>query len=129
MRSCARHEKTRDEARMLVHAGNALGAIAVAARGQCAGKEFACNQRELHLRNEEPGDKTPLEWLLDKPMAGDGAFFSRPDAVTAVGAVGDRVRTNRHRVRPYQCHGCELKQTHALIAVDSRRRKPISERG
>ena len=64
-------------------------AVALAARVKRAGKEFVGDQRELYLVEEEPGEETPYERLLGDAMAGDGALFTREDAVEAAWAVVD----------------------------------------
>jgi glucose-6-phosphate 1-dehydrogenase len=129
MKSCARHEKTRVKTRMLVHADNTLGAMIVAARVQRAGKEFAGDPRKRRLLDEGAGRQASLEWLLGTATAGEGAFLPRKDAATAVRALVGRGRASCQRARLYQCNSCEPKQAHALIAADSSRRKPISDRG
>src|SRR5665647_451061 len=69
------------------HPGLPLGA----ARVKRAGKEFVGDQRELYLLDEQPGKETPYERLLSDAMAGDGALFTREDAVEAAWAVVDPV--------------------------------------
>ena len=66
-------------------------AVALAARVKRAGKEFVGDQRELYLVEEQPGEETPYERLLGDAMAGDGALFTREDAVEAAWAVVDPV--------------------------------------
>ncbi len=114
---------------MLAHADNTLDAIAVAARVQRAGKEFAGDPRKRQLLDEGAGGKASLECLLGIATAGDGAFFPSTDAATAVRALVGRGRTSCQWARLYQSHSCKPKQAHALTAADSSRRKPISDRG
>ena len=66
-------------------------AIALAARVKRAGKEFVGDQRELYLVEEQPGEESPYERLLGDAMAGDGALFTREDAVEAAWAVVEPV--------------------------------------
>ena len=66
-------------------------AIALAARVKRAGKDFVGDQRELYLVEEQPGEESPYERLLGDAMAGDGALFTREDAVEAAWAVVDPV--------------------------------------
>ena len=66
-------------------------AVALAARVKRDGKEFVGDQRELCLVDHQPGEETPYERLLTDAMAGDGALFTREDAVEAAWAVVDRV--------------------------------------
>jgi glucose-6-phosphate 1-dehydrogenase len=93
-------------------------AVALAARVKLPGKEFVGKQRELYLVEEQPGEETPYERLLGDAMAGDGALFTREDAVEAAWAVVDPVLKNHHRVRPYKRKSWGPKQADALIALD-----------
>ena len=93
-------------------------AVALAARVKLPGKEFVGDQRELYLSEEEPGEEPPYERLLGDAMAGDGALFTREDAVEAAWAVVDPVLKNHHRVRPYKRGSWGPKQADALIASD-----------
>jgi len=94
-------------------------AIALAARVKRAGKEFVGDQRELYLSDEQPGEEAPYERLLGAAMAGDGALFTREDAVEAAWAIVDPVLVNHRPVRPYGRHGWGPKEADALIAADS----------
>ena len=91
-------------------------AIALAARVKVAGKEYVGEQRELYLFEEQPGEEAPYERLLTDAMAGDGALFTREDAVEAAWAVVDPVLKNHHRVRPYKRRGWGPKEADAIIA-------------
>jgi glucose-6-phosphate 1-dehydrogenase len=93
-------------------------AIALAARIKRAGKEFIGDQRELFLVEEEPGEESPYERLLSDAMAGDGALFTREDAVEAAWVVVDPVLKKPRRVRPYRRHSWGPKEADALIASD-----------
>jgi len=93
-------------------------AIALAARVKRAGKEFVGIQRELYLVEEQPGEESPYERLLGDAMAGDGALFTREDAVEAAWAVVDPVLKKHHRVRPYKRHTWGPKEADAIIASD-----------
>jgi len=66
-------------------------AVALAARVNRAGKEFIGDQREFYLVEEQPGEETPYERLLGDAIAGDGALFTREDAVEAAWAVVEPV--------------------------------------
>lgn len=77
-------------------------AIGLAARVKLAGKEFVGVQRELYLLEEQPGEETPYERLLGDAMAGDGALFTREDAVEAAWAVVEPVLKHHHHTRPYK---------------------------
>jgi len=93
-------------------------AIALAARVKRAGKEFVGDQRELYLLDEQPGEETAYTRLLGDAMAGDGALFSREDAVEAAWAVVDPVLKTHPPVRPYERQGWGPREADALIASD-----------
>jgi len=93
-------------------------AVALAARVKLAGKDFVGEQRELYLSEERPGGETPYERLLGDAMAGDGALFTREDAIEAAWAVVDPVLKTHHRVRPYKRHTWGPKEADAIIAAD-----------
>lgn len=93
-------------------------AVALAARVKRAGKEFVGDQRELYLCEEQPGEETPYERLLGDTMAGDGALFTREDAVEAAWAVVDPVLTNHHRARSYKPGSWGPEAADQLIARD-----------
>ncbi len=99
-------------------------AIALAARVKRAGKEFVGKQQELYLSEQQPGEETPYELLLGDAMAGDGALFTREDAVEAAWAVVDSVLKHHHRVRPYKRHSWGPKEADALIASTGRWHNP-----
>jgi glucose-6-phosphate 1-dehydrogenase len=93
-------------------------AIALAARVKLAGQEFVGEQQELYLSEERTGDETPYERLLGDAMAGDGALFTREDAIEAAWVVVDRVLKTHHRVRPYKRFSWGPKAADALIAAN-----------
>ncbi|MGD0950552.1 MAG: glucose-6-phosphate dehydrogenase [Candidatus Binatia bacterium] len=93
-------------------------AVALAARVKRAGKEFVGDQRELYLAEEQPGEEAPYERLLGDAMAGDGALFTREDAVEAAWAVVDPVLKTHHRARPYKRRSWGPKEADAIIASD-----------
>ena len=93
-------------------------AIALAARVKAAGKEFVGEQRELYLFEEQVGEEAPYERLLTDAMAGDGALFTREDAVEAAWAVVEPVLKTHHRARPYKRRTWGPKQADAIIASD-----------
>ena len=99
-------------------------AVALAARVKLAGKEFVGEQRELYLLEEQPGEEAPYERLLGDAMAGNGALFTREDAVEAAWAVVDPVLNNHPRVVSYRRHGWGPKEADALIAADGRWHNP-----
>ena len=93
-------------------------AIALAARVKLAGKEFIGDQRELYLFEEQDGEESPYERLLGDAMSGDGALFTREDAVEAAWAVVDPVLKTHHRARPYKRHSWGPKEADAIITAD-----------
>jgi len=99
-------------------------AIALAARVKRAGKEFVGHQRELYLFEEQPNEEPPYERLLSDAMVGDGALFTREDAVEVAWAVVDPVLKTHHRARPYKRRGWGPKEADALIASDGRWHNP-----
>jgi glucose-6-phosphate 1-dehydrogenase len=102
-------------------------AVALAARVKLAGKYFVGVQRELYLLEERPDEATPYERLLSDAMAGNGALFTREDAVEAAWEVVNPALRNHHRVRPYKRHTWGPKEADALIAADSSWHNPSSK--
>ncbi len=101
-------------------------ALALAARVKLAGQEFIGEQRELFLSEEQPGIETPYERLLGDAMHGDGALFTREDAIEAAWAVVDRVLKTHHPVRPYKRGTWGPKDANALIAGDGCWHNPVA---
>ena len=93
-------------------------AIALAARVKRAGKEFVGDQQELYLSEEQMGEEAPYERLLGDAMIGDGALFTREDAVEAAWAVVDPVLKTHHRARRYKRGSWGPKEADAIIASD-----------
>ena len=93
-------------------------AVAIAARVKLAGQEFVGEQRELYLLEERPEEEAPYERLLGDAMAGDGALFTREDAVEAAWAVVDPVLKKHPRARPYKRGSWGPKEAHAILAPD-----------
>ena len=71
-------------------------AVALAARIKRPGKEFVGEQEELYMCEELLGAEAPYERLLSDAMIGDGALFTREDAVEAAWTVVEPV-LKRHR--------------------------------
>jgi glucose-6-phosphate 1-dehydrogenase len=101
-------------------------AVALAARVKLAGKDFVGEQRELYLSEERPGEETPYERLLGDAMAGDGALFTREDAVEAAWVVVDRVLKTHRRVHSYKRLSWGPKAADAMIAADGGWHNPSS---
>ena len=102
-------------------------AIAVAARVKRAGQDFIGEQRELYLSEEQPGEETPYERLLGDAMAGDGALFTREDAIEAAWTVVDPVLKNHPRVRTYKRGTWGPKEADKMIAEFGGWHNPSSE--
>src|SRR5450756_235675 len=101
-------------------------AIALAARVKRTGKEFIGDQRELYLLDEQPGEEAPYERLLGDAVAGDGALFTRQDAVEAAWAVVDPVLNIHLPVHAYRRGSWGPKDAAALIASDGCWHNPVA---
>jgi len=99
-------------------------AIALAARVKREGEEFVGDQRELFLLDTQPNEEAPYERLLGDAMAGDGALFTREEAVEAAWAVVDPVLATHHRAHPYKPGTWGPKQADTLIVPDGRWHNP-----
>ncbi len=99
-------------------------AVALAARVKRSGEEFVGDQRELFLLDEQPLEETPYERLLGDALVGNGALFTREDAVEAAWAAVDPVLGKPHRSIPYKRGTWGPKQADALIAADGRWHNP-----
>jgi glucose-6-phosphate 1-dehydrogenase len=100
-------------------------AVALAARVKRAGKQFVGDQRELYLFDEQPGEEAPYERLLGDAMVGDGALFTREDAVEAAWAVVEPVLKNPHRVRAYRRGSWGPQEADALTAAQGGWHNPM----
>jgi glucose-6-phosphate 1-dehydrogenase len=76
-------------------------ALALAARVKRAGKEFVGDQHELYLLDQQLDEEAPYERLLGDALAGDGALFTREDAVEAAWAVVEPVLNAHSAALPY----------------------------
>ena len=104
-------------------------AVALAARVKRAGKEFVGDQRELYLIEEQPDEELPYERLLGDAMAGDGALFTREDAVEAAWAVVDPVLKRHTKALLYKRGSWGPKRADALIEADGQWLNPILVKG
>ena len=102
-------------------------AVALAARVKHPGKEFVGDQRELYLIEELVGAESPYERLLSDAMIGDGALFTREDAVEAAWAAIDPVLNNHPRALPYKRGSWGPKQADALIPAPSQWHNPTRD--
>ena len=93
-------------------------AVALAARVKSAGKDFVGEQRELYLTDEHPDEEAPYERLLGDAMAGNGALFTRQDAVEAAWAAVDPILYDHPRAMEYKRGSWGPGEADALIAAD-----------
>ena len=89
--------------------------IALAARVKLAGKEFVGEQRELFLCENLTGQEAPYQRLLSDAMRGDGALFTREDAVEAAWTVVDPVLKKHAKVSVYKRGSWGPKQANSLL--------------
>jgi len=99
-------------------------AIALAARVKRTGKEFIGDRKELLLIDERTNEEAPYERLLGDAMDGNGALFTREDAVEAAWAVIDPVLDHHPRALPYKRGTWGPKAADALISADGGWRNP-----
>jgi glucose-6-phosphate 1-dehydrogenase len=99
--------------------------IALAVRVKRAGKQFVGDQRELYLFDEQPGAEAPYERLLGDALAGDGALFTREDAVEAAWAVVQPVLKNPHPVHAYRRGSWGPLEADAVTAAQSGWHNPM----
>ncbi len=103
-------------------------AIALAARVKRPGKEFVGEQCELYLVEELLGAEPPYERLLSDAMAGDGALFTREDAVEAAWVVVDKVLERHAPVIPYKRGSWGPEEANALLKPDGTWHNPTIDR-
>jgi glucose-6-phosphate 1-dehydrogenase len=101
--------------------------VALAARVKSAGEEFIGDQQELFLIEEQPGEEAPYERLLRDAMKGNGALFTREDAVEAAWTVVEPVLKTHRRAIPYKRGSWGPKEADALIATDGGWHNPLPE--
>jgi glucose-6-phosphate 1-dehydrogenase len=99
-------------------------AIALAARVKIPGKEYIGEQRELYLCEELAGQEAPYERLLGDAMAGNGALFTREDAVEAAWAVVDPVLKKHSRAKVYKRGTWGPKQADSILRPGERWHNP-----
>jgi glucose-6-phosphate 1-dehydrogenase len=103
--------------------------IALAARVKRNGKEFVGDQRELCLIDERDGQDAPYARLLSDALAGNGALFTREDAVDAAWRVVDPVLTHHPRAIVYERGGWGPREADALIEPDGCWHNPQADDG
>lgn len=91
--------------------------IALAARVKRPGKEFVGEQQELSMVEEMLGAESPYQRLLSAAMEGDGALFTRWDAVEAAWAAVNGVLARHPRAIPYRIGTWGPSEADALIAA------------
>jgi glucose-6-phosphate 1-dehydrogenase len=101
-----------------------VAAIALAARVKIPGKEYIGEERELYLCEELAGQEAPYERLLGDAMMGNGALFTREDAVEAAWAVVDPVLKKHHRARIYKRGTWGPKEANAILTPGERWHNP-----
>jgi glucose-6-phosphate 1-dehydrogenase len=101
--------------------------IAIAARVKRKGKEFVGEQKDLFLVEEEPGEQSPYERLLEDALSNERSLFTRQDAVEAAWAVVDPVLKAHPRSQPYKRGSWGPKEAEALIAKDGGWHNPSLE--
>jgi glucose-6-phosphate 1-dehydrogenase len=99
-------------------------AIALAARVKLPGKEYIGDEQELFLCEHLDGQEAPYERLLGDAMAGDGALFTREDAVEAAWAVVDPVLKKHSRARVYKRGTWGPKEADRLLGPGDRWHNP-----
>ncbi len=99
-------------------------AIALAARVKRAGEEFVGDQHELLLLDTQPNEETAYERLLGDAMAGDGALFTREEAVEAAWTVVEPVLANHQPAHTYEPGTWGPDQADELIAPHGRWHNP-----
>jgi glucose-6-phosphate 1-dehydrogenase len=102
-------------------------AIALATRVKTPGKEFVGEQRELFLCEELAGQEMPYERLLGDAMRGNGALFTRQDAVEAAWAVVDPVLKKHDRAHVYKRGSWGPKAADALLGPGGSWHNPGAE--
>jgi glucose-6-phosphate 1-dehydrogenase len=75
--------------------------ITLSVRVKRDGKAFIGEQREFSMLEEGPGEASPYERLLTDAMEGDGALFTREDAIEAAWAAVDAVLVDPPAVLTY----------------------------
>jgi glucose-6-phosphate 1-dehydrogenase len=98
--------------------------IALAARVKLPGKEYIGEEQELYLSEHLAGQETPYQRLLGDAMAGDGALFTREDAVEAAWAVVNPVLKKHGRARVYKRGTWGPKEADKLLRPGDRWHNP-----
>lgn len=102
-------------------------AVALAARVKRPGKEFVGEQEELYMCEELLGAEAPYERLLSDAMSGDGALFTREDAVEAAWRAIDPVLKHHHKSISYRRDTWGPKDAEALLGDNGPWHNPTAE--
>ncbi len=102
--------------------------IALAARVKRPGEEFIGDQQELSLIEELPNEESPYERLLSDAMKGNGALFTREDAVEAAWSVVEPVLYDHDQAIQYRRGSWGPKEADKLIGRDSSWYNPKPDR-
>jgi glucose-6-phosphate 1-dehydrogenase len=100
-------------------------AVALGARVKRSGKQFVGEQRELFLLDELVDAESPYQRLIGDALAGDGALFTREDAVEAAWEVVDGVLDTPGQLHKYQPGSWGPKEADKLIAATSSWHDPV----
>ena len=92
--------------------------IAFAARVKLPGHDFIGEQRELAFADDRPGEQSAYTRLLGDAMAGEGALFTREDAVEAAWAAVEPILKVHPRAIRYKRGAWGPGEADALIAGD-----------
>lgn len=90
-------------------------AIALAARIKRPGKEFVGDREELYMCEELLGAEPPYERLLSDAMTGDGALFTREDAIEAAWTAIDPVLKHHDKAIKYKGGTWGPKEANSLL--------------
>jgi glucose-6-phosphate 1-dehydrogenase len=102
-------------------------AVALAARVKRPGKEFVGDQEELYMCEELLGAEAPYERLLSDAMIGDGALFTREDAVEAAWTVVEPVLNRHHKAVSYRSGTWGPKAADELLGANGPWHNPTVE--
>ncbi|MDE2489462.1 MAG: glucose-6-phosphate dehydrogenase [Elusimicrobia bacterium] len=104
-------------------------AIAIAARVKRSGEAFVGERKELYLLNARAGEESAYERLLGDAMAGNGALFTRQDAVEAAWSALSTVLRRHGPARPYASGTWGPPEADALVAADGGWHNPEPAKG
>ncbi|MEO5814093.1 MAG: glucose-6-phosphate dehydrogenase [Gemmatimonadaceae bacterium] len=103
-------------------------AVGLGVRVKRFGEEFVGDQKELYLVEPTIGAESPYQRLLGDAMAGDGALFTREDAVEAAWTVVDKVLDTHAVAIQYKRGSWGPPQADALIAGHGGWHNPVLDR-